>query len=187
MNSASLFIASLLAFTLTSSAQTPYYTVYAVRFAHLQNRLPLSYWVYKGSDKDSVQIDFMIWLIKGDNGRTILLDAGFLRGIDDQKEFEPFTYIRPDSALQKLNVQPTDITDIILSHPHWDHADGANLFPNAQVWMQKEDYEYFVGAAGTSERQRRMRTRRSVAKQLRQSSAASPAASQNATCACYST
>jgi glyoxylase-like metal-dependent hydrolase (beta-lactamase superfamily II) len=142
----SLLLATILTLALTTSAQ-PHYAVYAVRFAEMQNRLPLSYWVYKGPEKDSVQIDFMVWLIKGDNGRTILLDAGFQRGIDDQKEFQPFTYTRPDSALLKLNIKPTDITDIILSHPHWDHADGLSLFPNAQVWMQKDDYGYYVGGA----------------------------------------
>ena len=125
----------------------PHYRVYAVRFASLLKRLPLSYWVQKAPEKDSMNIDFMVWLIKGDNGKTILLDAGFQRGLDEQKEFEPFAYIRPDSALEKLNIHPADITDIIISHPHWDHIDGLNLFPNAHAWMQKEDYGYYVGGA----------------------------------------
>jgi len=133
----------------TTSQQTapPHYTIYAVRFASMLHRLPLSYWVLKGPEKDSVQIDFMVWLIKGDNGRTILLDAGFRNDIEDAKEFQPFAYMRPDSALNKLNIKATDITDIILSHPHWDHSDGIALFPNAHVWMQKDDYGYYVGGA----------------------------------------
>jgi len=138
-------LTSLLA-TLTCFAQ-PHYRVYAVRFAAMLNRMPLSYWVRKAPEKDSVNIVFMVWLIKGDNGKTILLDAGFQRGLDDQKEFEPFSYTRPDSALEKLNIQPGDITDIIISHPHWDHIDGLNLFPNAHAWMQKDDYSYYVGGA----------------------------------------
>jgi glyoxylase-like metal-dependent hydrolase (beta-lactamase superfamily II) len=32
-----------------------------------------------------------------------------------------------------------------LTHPHWDHIGGINLFPNAKVWMQKDDFEYFIG------------------------------------------
>jgi len=141
-----LFVLTLLSTTLTPFAQ-PHYRIYAVRFASMLNRLPLSSWVQKAPEKDSVNIDFMVWLIKGDNGKTILLDAGFQRGLDDQKEFEPFAYTRPDSALEKLNIQPADITDIIISHPHWDHIDGLSLFPNAHAWMQKEDYAYYVGGA----------------------------------------
>jgi glyoxylase-like metal-dependent hydrolase (beta-lactamase superfamily II) len=123
------------------------YTVYALRFATTAHPFPISDWVDKGPQNDSVQINFMIWLIKGDNGRNILVDAGFLPDIPAAKEFGVVHYQRPDSTLAKLGLQPGDITDIILSHPHWDHIDGIGLFPNAHVWIQKEDFNYFVGAA----------------------------------------
>jgi len=89
----------------------------------------------------------MIWLIKGENGKNILLDAGFLNDLQDAKEFEVIHYTRPDLVIAKMGLKQTDITDIIVSHPHWDHIDGLSLFPNAHIWMQKEDYNYFVGAA----------------------------------------
>ena len=133
--------------TSAAYAQSPNYKVYAIRFASMAHPTAISVWSYKGPDKDSVQIDFSIWLIKGDNGRNILVDAGFRNDIQEAKEFEVANYIRPDSALAKVGLQPSDITDIILSHPHWDHIDGVPLFPNARVWIQKEDYNYFVGAA----------------------------------------
>ena len=79
--------------------------------------------------------------------RSILLDAGFLNDITDAKEFNVTDYTRPDSAVLKMGLAPADITDIILSHPHWDHIDGISLFPNAHIWIQKEDYNYFVGGA----------------------------------------
>jgi glyoxylase-like metal-dependent hydrolase (beta-lactamase superfamily II) len=128
-------------------AQTPDYKVYAIRFAAMAHPTAISMWADKGPDKDSVNIDFSIWLIKGDNGRNILVDAGFRNDIGEAKEFEVAGYIRPDSVLAKVGLKPGDITDIILSHPHWDHIDGVGLFPNAHIWIQKEDYNYFVGAA----------------------------------------
>ena len=123
------------------------YDVFAIRFTSTSQPSPISAWAYKGPEKDSVHIDFMVWLIKGKNGKNILLDAGFLGGIEDAKEFGIVNYIRPDSMLLKTGVKPGDITDIIISHPHWDHIDGIDLFPNAHIWMQKEDFNYFVGAA----------------------------------------
>jgi glyoxylase-like metal-dependent hydrolase (beta-lactamase superfamily II) len=127
-------------------SQAKKYDVYALKFASSGHPWPISDWVDKGPANDSVHIDFMIWLIKG-NGKNILVDAGFLNDIPDAKEFAIVNYIRPDSTLLKLGLQPTDITDIILSHPHWDHIDGLDLFPNAQVWMQQDDFYYCVGAA----------------------------------------
>jgi glyoxylase-like metal-dependent hydrolase (beta-lactamase superfamily II) len=44
-------------------------------------------------------------------------------------------------------VKPDEITDIIISHAHWDHVDGADLFPNATIWIQREEYTYYTGEA----------------------------------------
>jgi glyoxylase-like metal-dependent hydrolase (beta-lactamase superfamily II) len=127
-------------------SQKPNYQVYALKFTS-ELKGPSSVIAVGGSLTDSVTFAFMFWLIKGDNGKNILVDAGFLRDIDDAKYFGFTTFIRPDSVLLRLGLKPTDITDIILSHPHWDHIDGIDLFPNAQVWIQKQDYNYFVGTA----------------------------------------
>ncbi|MEO6356189.1 MAG: N-acyl homoserine lactonase family protein [Ferruginibacter sp.] len=137
----------ILTSTLSAWCQPENYDVFAVRFTSTSQPSPIAAWAYKGPEKDSVNIDFMVWLIKGKNGKNILLDAGFLGGIEDAKEFGIINYIRPDSMLLKTGVKPGDITDIIISHPHWDHIDGIDLFPNAHIWMQKEDFNYFVGTA----------------------------------------
>jgi glyoxylase-like metal-dependent hydrolase (beta-lactamase superfamily II) len=146
MKNIALFILIILSTITNVWSQQKKYEVYALRFASSDTAWPLSLWVDKGPTKDSVNIDFMIWLIKG-NGKNILVDAGFLNDIPDAKEFDVVNYIRPDSTLLKLDLKATDITDIILSHPHWDHIDGIDLFPNAQVWMQQDDFYYYVGAA----------------------------------------
>ncbi|MGZ3813737.1 MAG: N-acyl homoserine lactonase family protein [Mucilaginibacter sp.] len=142
-----LFISFILALTSRAFSQTPTYEVYALRYAAMRNPTPLSVWALNAPKNDSVKIDFVIWLIKGSNGKNILVDACFLPDIPEAKEFAPVNYVRPDSALLKIGVRPESITDIILSHPHWDHIDGISLFPNAHIWIQKEDFNYFVGAA----------------------------------------
>ena len=145
-----IFLLALLISSLQTWSQPPHYQVYALKFASAGHPFPISDWVDKGPKNDSVNIDFMVWLIRGDNGKNILVDAGFQRDlmyIEDAKEFAIKNYTRPDSVLPKLGLKAEDITDIILSHPHWDHIDGIGLFPNARIWIQKEDYNYYVGAA----------------------------------------
>lgn len=80
-----------------------------------------------------------------------MVDAGFLDDIEEAKNGVS-NYVRPDSMLLKLGLKPTEITDIILTHPHLDHIDGVDLFPNAQVLIQKEDFNDFVGAAWQKDR-----------------------------------
>jgi glyoxylase-like metal-dependent hydrolase (beta-lactamase superfamily II) len=146
MKKISLYIVVLLAAACGAWAQNGPYKIYALRFAAMAHPSPIADWADKGPKTDSVNIDFMIWLIRG-NGRNILVDAGFLRDIPEAQGFEVANYIRPDSTLLKIGLKPGDITDIILSHPHWDHIDGIGLFPNAHIWIQKEDFNYYVGAA----------------------------------------
>jgi glyoxylase-like metal-dependent hydrolase (beta-lactamase superfamily II) len=56
-------------------------------------------------------------------------------------------YTRPDRALDRLGIRPEQVTDIVVTHMHWDHFDGADLFPKARVWIQKDEYAYYTGPA----------------------------------------
>jgi len=127
-------------------AKAQNYKVFAIRFAESGYPFTVGDWVDGGPKDLPLKIDFSLWLIRG-NGKTILVDAGFLRDIEDAKDFKLLSYVRPDSALLKVGVKATAVTDIILSHPHWDHIDGLNLFPKAKIWIQKADYKYFTETA----------------------------------------
>jgi glyoxylase-like metal-dependent hydrolase (beta-lactamase superfamily II) len=99
------------------------------------------------SSTDSVSVCNMFWYLKGSNGRNILVDAGFI----DTANLLNGRYEQPDIVLKRINVSPSDITDVIITHPHPDHIGGITLFPNAKVWMQKEDFVYFVSGAWKKE------------------------------------
>lgn len=141
------FFLAGLSVQLTAFSQTTNYEVYALKFAEKETPAAISDLAMNGPRNDSVGVYFMIWLIKGSNGKNILVDAGFLQDMQEAKDFGLKGYIRPDSMLMRVALRPEDITDIILTHPHWDHVDGIDLFPRARVWMQKEDFNYFTGAA----------------------------------------
>src|SRR5256886_12881852 len=50
-------------------------------------------------------------------------------------------------SVKLAGVQPAEITDIVISHAHWDHLGGIDLFPKATVWIQKEEFRYYTGDA----------------------------------------
>jgi glyoxylase-like metal-dependent hydrolase (beta-lactamase superfamily II) len=137
-------LASILFLTaIISNCQTGgEYQVFALKYTDGQN-ISAQRMVVGANPKDSLRICNMFWLLKGENGRNILVDVGFI----DTTKTGIKNYVRPDLVLERINIHPSDITDIIITHPHNDHIGGINLFPKAKVWMQKEDFEYFVGEA----------------------------------------
>src|SRR5262249_6406928 len=88
----------------------------------------------------------MVWLLKGSNGHNILVDTGFYRTKFVKPE-QLKDFIKGSDAVAKTGVKPEEITDIIISHMHWDHAGSMDQFPQARVWIQKDEYTYYTGTA----------------------------------------
>ncbi len=122
-------------------AQTPEYSIDAIHYATSPD-VQLSELVVGGPANQKVDIAMVFWLIRG-GGRTILFDSGFHRDTF-LKEFPVKDYLRPDEALKSAGVAPEAVTDIVISHAHWDHMGGIDLFPKAAVWIQKEEYRYYT-------------------------------------------
>jgi glyoxylase-like metal-dependent hydrolase (beta-lactamase superfamily II) len=123
------------------------YDVYAVRFATIAN-FPVSSLVAGADRARRMDIAMMVWVLKGD-GRIALVDSGFHR----DRYFQQFTvtdYVPPPEAIAPLGIKAGDVTDIFLSHMHWDHAGGLDLFPSARVWVQKDEYDYYTSDAWQS-------------------------------------
>jgi len=128
-----------------AAAAAPSYEVYAVRYGTLRD-FP-EYALVAGADTTRrLDIALMVWVVRGPNGRTALLDAGFYRDKFITR-WKPADYHRPSEAIGALGIRPEDVTDVIVSHVHWDHLDGADLFPKARLWIQRDEYEHYVDDA----------------------------------------
>ena len=124
---------------------TPTYEVYAISYGVIPD-FPVSGLVAGADRSRKLDIQMMVWLLKGPNGANILVDSGFYR---DKffKQWKVKDFIKPSEALAKVGLKPEDITDLIITHMHWDHADGMDLFPKVRVWLQQEEYSYYTSEA----------------------------------------
>lgn len=142
------FFFLLFSFTSGSGAgqvTAPLYDVHAVRFATLP--FNVSGLVAGADPTRKLEIAMMVWVVRG-NGRTILVDAGFVREKFITR-WKPANYVTPAVAVEQgLGIKPEDVTDIVISHIHWDHADGVTLFPKAAIWLQREELTHHVGDDG---------------------------------------
>lgn len=89
-----------------------------------------------------------------EGNRLILIDTGM--GDKQDEKFKSHFYPHGDdtllSSIHKKGYTPEDITDVILSHLHFDHCGGAiyrandgtlkNQFPNATYWSHSNHWEW---------------------------------------------
>jgi len=130
-----------------AQSSKPDYSIYAIRYADSPGD-PLAELVMGAPKDEKIDTIFAIWLIRG-GGHNVLFDSGFHR----ERWFKEWTiknYLRPDEAVKLAGVQPEEVTDIVISHAHWDHLGGIDLFPRATVWIQEEEFRYYTGPAWQS-------------------------------------
>ena len=139
-------VLALLAVPASAGTKAPAWKIFAIRYATVP-KFPVHELVAGADTSRTVDIAMMFWLLEGPDSRRVLVDAGFYRQkfLDDWK---PADYRRPSDAASAAGVAADSVTDIIISHIHWDHLDGADLFPNARIWIQRDEYSHYVGDAG---------------------------------------
>ena len=130
----------------TAAPRPTTWTIDAIRYATVP-AFPVHELVTGADTTRRLDIAMMVWLLRAP-GHRVLVDAGFYR----QKfldSWKPADYLLPSAAVARAGVPAESVTDIIISHVHWDHLDGADLFPNARIWIQREEYSYYVRDDGT--------------------------------------
>ncbi len=104
-------------------------------------------------DENRIDLALRTLLIMG-NKRNILVDNGIGTKFSEkhQKIYKiDHSKYNLGSSLKRFNLETKDITDVILTHLHFDHAGGSTYredgelkltFPNATYYVQKANYEW---------------------------------------------
>lgn len=105
-------------------------------------------------DRNQIQMALRGMIIQTDS-RNILVDTGVGNKMSDKLNkiyAVDFSHYSMADSLQKLNLNYKDITDVILTHLHFDHTGGATgknedgsiipAFPNATYYVQKKQYDW---------------------------------------------
>ncbi|HTB87728.1 MAG TPA: N-acyl homoserine lactonase family protein [Steroidobacteraceae bacterium] len=117
--------------------------IYAVRYGHLERSSDRNF--LGGDDHASpMPLDYYVWVIKVD-ARSIVVDTGFDSG---QAASRGRTLTRPVAeGLAAIDVDPREVTDVVITHMHYDHAGNAALFPRARFHVQDAEMAYCTGRA----------------------------------------
>lgn len=97
--------------------------------------------VYGGSAEKTV-FPLIIFYVEG-CGHKMLIDTG--GSAPDGKHWLPYERTEgehPANALASIGVSCEDIDTVFFIHLHWDHAGNNAIFPNAELIVQRTEYEF---------------------------------------------
>ncbi len=117
--------------------------------------IPKPLWnkLHPADDQNRIDLALRLIVVKKDK-RIILIDTG-IGDYHDPKFNERFAVVGDlsplEKSLEKINLKASDITDLILSHLHFDHVGGIGkmvngvlepVLKNATIHLHKKHYEY---------------------------------------------
>jgi len=124
-----------------SSAMDDTYEVYAIAYARHERGAAEN---FIGGDPHNapMPLNYYVWVLRNAH-RTVVIDTGF-----DQRgaKLRGRTITRPvPEGLKALDIDPATVTDVIITHMHYDHAGNDGLFPQARFHIQDKEMGFATG------------------------------------------
>ena len=88
--------------------------------------------------KTPVKVQFQCWCVQSGD-RTILVDVGLPTG---DGRLMPIEGARSTKSLLAEGLDARLITDVVVTHLHWDHAGDLDLFANAAIYVQAREIDF---------------------------------------------
>ncbi|HMB72521.1 MAG TPA: N-acyl homoserine lactonase family protein [Gammaproteobacteria bacterium] len=120
----------------------PDYSVYAIKYAELSRRTCENFIDGDPHDTSLMPLNYYVWAIVGES-RTIVVDTGFGAAVGAKRGR---TITNPvETGLAALDIDVTTVTDVVITHLHYDHAGNDDLFASATYHLQDDEMRYATG------------------------------------------
>lgn len=120
--------------------------VYAVKYAEREARRP-DHFIGGDPHDDPMPMDYFVWAIvrdRADGGaETWVVDTGF-DTVDAERRNRRLVRSVTES-LAAIGVEASSVTDVVLTHLHYDHVGGFAQFPRARFHLQDAEMAFATG------------------------------------------
>jgi glyoxylase-like metal-dependent hydrolase (beta-lactamase superfamily II) len=104
-----------------------------------------SQFLYRDGSNDVCTIAFYFWLVIGPEG-PIVVDCAF--GADEARRRGVRDYRDRTALLGACGVKPDEVKRVFMTHLHYDHWSGHDLFPNATFSIQRREIDFWRNDGG---------------------------------------
>lgn len=119
--------------------------ILAIRYANLDR---LSDQNFLGGDPHPtpMPLDYYVWVVRREH-QVVVVDTGFDAAAAAARGRK---LIRPvGDGLRAAGIEPDTVTDVVITHLHYDHAGNIGLFPRARLHLQDAEMAYCSGRGMT--------------------------------------
>jgi len=118
--------------------KAPFYSAWIVESSRFLN-VPHRAFQPDVGDPPFVDLPVNVGIIKGLDGHITLYDSGWKQLAYIFNWNTSCCWYGLRAQLQAIGLDPDAVTTIVLGHGHWDHAGQLSEFPNAVLYIQKEE------------------------------------------------
>jgi glyoxylase-like metal-dependent hydrolase (beta-lactamase superfamily II) len=117
--------------------------LYAIKYG--ESLFPSEKVFYDDDLNTGIFIHWLFYVIKY-NDKNILVDTGFSK----QSWVKKFEVKMNDSLelLSQIDIKPEQVTDVLVTHTHFDHFENILYYKNAKVFIQKDELDWYLETDG---------------------------------------
>ena len=119
----------------------PEYKIFAIKYATRDARRA-DHFIGGDPHDGPMPMDYFTWVVVGPD-RVFLVDTGFTAETAARRKR---TFLRcPIEFLRQLDIDPDAVTDVILTHLHYDHVGNFHKLPHARFHLQEREIAFATG------------------------------------------
>jgi glyoxylase-like metal-dependent hydrolase (beta-lactamase superfamily II) len=118
----------------------PTYEIYALKYAGPFTRPASMMTWFQDMDK-RIPINYYVFAICG-GGETIIVDCGCAPELARERNLAG--YVNPVEILKRIDIVAGEVKYLVATHIHFDHISGIELFPQATIFVQEKEFNFWI-------------------------------------------
>lgn len=118
------------------------YEVLALKYAEKLDRIRADNFIMADDHAAPGPMDYFVWVARN-HQRSIVIDTGFDFAEADRRGRKVLRH--PRDVLALIGIDAATVSDVIITHLHYDHAGTLDAFPAAKFHMQAAEMAFATG------------------------------------------